>query len=60
MRLKRLRRDGSLLNSADERIEHIASAEALSSIEAEGILVQVRLQMFGAEVVIDATNPVLR
>lgn len=42
-----------------KRLEHIAPAKALSAIESEGVFVQIRLQILGADVVIDATNSVL-
>jgi hypothetical protein len=48
-----------LFDPSYERIEHIALAETLSPIEAERVLVQVHLQIFGADIVIHATNPVL-
>jgi hypothetical protein len=43
----------------NKSLKHIASSEALSSIEPESILVQVALQVIPADVVIDAANAVL-
>ncbi len=48
-----------LSDSTYERIEHVASSKALSAVESKSILVQVGLQIFGADVVIDTANPVL-
>jgi hypothetical protein len=44
----------------NERLKHIAASEALPAIEAEGVFIQVHLQILCTDVVIDASNPVLR
>src|ERR1700730_7854867 len=49
----------SFFDSPHERVKHIVASETLPSIEAEGVLVQICLQIFGADVVRDAANPIL-
>ena len=51
---------GDFFDSTNKRLEHIMASETLAAIEPEGIFVEVHLQILRADVVVDATNPVLR
>jgi hypothetical protein len=44
----------------NKRFKHVVPSETFSPIEAETVFIQVHLQILGANIVVDATNPVLR
>jgi len=48
-----------LPDSVRKRLKHITPALGLPPVKAEGVLVQVGLQIFGAGVAINAANPIL-